>query len=295
MTIVHVLPKNTSVCGGIKVHYQLSEIEKSLGMDSYVAFPDEAPTPTWFAHKCNVIDYKNARELLKNPGSVVVGWEDVSVLRSFAASKRVCYIQGEVFVNRSESFVGIDVWYSSKWNMTKVGKLGHIVSPFINTDVFHPGEERERNNLIVLVQKRKFGVEKWGEVKQYFSPEVRSQVTEQVLEDVNEEEFAKVLRNVDVFFAHSYPEGFGLPALEAMASKSLVIGYSGGGGTDFMKNGINCLMSADGDASGVFSSLFKYVYSMGNSRRKDMLTSGLSTARSYNIQRTTDELKNALL
>ncbi|ATG90442.1 Glycosyl transferase family 1 [Methylomonas koyamae] len=46
-------------------------------------------------------------------------------------------------------------------------------------------------------------------------------------------EVAKIYRESVIFLSFGYPEGFGLPAAEAMASGCVVIGFHGGGGREF--------------------------------------------------------------
>ncbi|BBL58717.1 glycosyltransferase [Methylomonas koyamae] len=46
-------------------------------------------------------------------------------------------------------------------------------------------------------------------------------------------EVAKTFRDSAIFLSFGYPEGFGLPAAEAMASGCIVIGFHGGGGREF--------------------------------------------------------------
>ena len=245
--IIHILPQNSTICGGIKVHYQLSEIEEELGYNSFVAFPDLSNIPTWFKHKCDVTDYATARVILKNyDDGLVVGWEDVEVLRSFdSVSKKVCYVQGEVFINRQERFEDMSVWYSSKWNWKTIAIEGCIVNPFIDTSVFYPSEKEKFGKfpIKVLLQARKDGIKRLEDVLQYLPHQNMFEF--KILNDVPEDVFAREMREADIFFAHSYPEGFGLPALEAMASKTLVLGYTGGGGTDFMRSGENCFCTLD--------------------------------------------------
>jgi len=48
-------------------------------------------------------------------------------------------------------------------------------------------------------------------------------------------EVAEIMKKSLIFLSFGYPEGFGLPAAEAMACGCLVIGYHGGGGREFFK------------------------------------------------------------
>lgn len=51
--------------------------------------------------------------------------------------------------------------------------------------------------------------------------------------NVPQHEVARICRDSLIFLSFGYPEGFGLPAAEAMASGCIVIGFHGGGGKEF--------------------------------------------------------------
>jgi glycosyltransferase involved in cell wall biosynthesis len=301
--IIHILPNNLSVCGGIKVHFQLAELEKQLGHISYVAFP-QCSIPTWFKHSVTCISYDDAKEFLKTKTfpRVVIGWEDIDVLKQFDADVRVAYIQGESLIKHS--FMDFDlleknykgkIWYSSKWNRSaNKAPTGPLVSPYINPTVFYPNTIPSiLSKLQLLVLTRKEGRKKWDEVERHLLPQVKNRLGITFLDDTTEEQFAKVLRNSDIFFTHSYPEGLGLPSLEAMASKTLVIGYSGGGGNDFMLSGENCFNSPTGDARGVAEILSLITHSSFNPQ--SIVEKGYATALSkYSKDHTLDQLKVAI-
>jgi glycosyltransferase involved in cell wall biosynthesis len=302
-TIIHVLPENLTVCGGIKVHFQLVELEKQLGHLSYVAFPRRS-IPTWFKHSCTCISYVDAKEFLQQKAltKIVVGWEDIDVLKQFDTDIRVTYIQGESLIKHSfEDFETFEkdhkgkIWYSSKWNRSvNKAPTGPLVSPYIDTNVFYPNETPSiLSKLQLLVLTRKDGRKKWEEVEKYLLPQARERLGIIFLDDTTEEQFAQTLRNSNIFFTHSYPEGLGLPALEAMASKTLVIGYSGGGGNDFMLSGENCFNSPTGDARGVAEVLSLITHSSFDPRIP--LEKGYATAVSkYSKDNTLDQLKVAI-
>ena len=54
------------------------------------------------------------------------------------------------------------------------------------------------------------------------------------LDGVTQQELATALRSSSIFLHLPYREGFGLPAVEAMASGAYVVGYHGFGGAEFM-------------------------------------------------------------
>jgi len=55
------------------------------------------------------------------------------------------------------------------------------------------------------------------------------------IDGASEEETARILRESQVYLSFGHPEGFGLPAAEAMACGCTVIGYHGMGGREFFK------------------------------------------------------------
>lgn len=55
----------------------------------------------------------------------------------------------------------------------------------------------------------------------------------QAIDNVARPEVARLLRKSKIFLSFGHPEGFGLPAAEAMACGCFVIGYHGGGGKEF--------------------------------------------------------------
>jgi glycosyltransferase involved in cell wall biosynthesis len=289
MKIVHILPNNPLVCGGIKVHYQLCHLEKELGYDSYIAYNDPLKLQ-WFYHTCNEITFSEAKEFLTSD-DLIVGWEDPKPLYEFSKPKKVAYIQGDVFFQHQCNYVNISLWYSSWWNMRRVGRDGKLISPFIDPSVFFPSSENKSYSppLKVLIQERKAGKEKWDEIKD----KIGNEFIGFVLKDVSEVDFADNLRRSDIFFSHSYPEGFGLPALEAMASGTLIIGYPGGGGTDFMRPFENCFTCNDGNSVALIN-LFRNILNMSQNKLQKIVDNGKSMALSYSSQKTKEQLSEAL-
>jgi hypothetical protein len=296
--IVHVIPKNTDPSGGIKVHFQLSELERELGYDSCVAVPNEFAIPTWFKHNTIVKSWGTIWNQLEQDNDVlVVGWEDIDELRRFKAQYLVSYVQGEVFFNKGADYTGIQFWVSSEWNQNKIGHPGYRVTPFIDRLVFYPDkiiEKFQLGKINMLVQERKAGRDRWEAVNFYLPSEVRKLLSVKFLEDVSEDEFAKQIRLADIFFAHSYPEGLSLPPLEAFASNTLVVGYTGGGGTDYMQNGINSMICADGDAQNLATVLSRVLSKFDRKFMMDIIYRASKTVDSYNKENTKNQLKLAI-
>lgn len=82
-----------------------------------------------------------------------------------------------------------------------------------------------------------------------------------LLENLNEDEYARVLVESEIFLATSPQEGIPTSVLEAMAAGCVVIGYAGVGGNDNMigsGDGQNCFLVENGDIP-AFGSLLEEV------------------------------------
>jgi hypothetical protein len=68
-------------------------------------------------------------------------------------------------------------------------------------------------------------------------------------------EFLRILGESRFFITLSAAEGFGLPALEAMAMGTTVIGFDGFGGREYMRSGTNCMVRPFPDVDGVANAI----------------------------------------
>ena len=302
MLIIHVLPENADVCGGIKVHYQLAQLEKSLGHSPVIAYPLVEEEPRWFSHSCKVLSWKDAFLMAKahEDECVVIGRESPSEILPWPAKYKVCYVQGESLMAGSPSdFKDLTMWYSSKWNLSQCTSRGYregpLVYPFVDPRVFHPGvgEKFRRQHLSVLVQLRKNGKLRWLEMTQHLKKDLLAGLNPVFLSGVSEKEFAQHLRQADILFAHSFPEGFGLPSLEALYSGTLVVGYTGGGGTDFLVDHVNCFLAPDNQPAFAAHS-FLEVISMNPIVLDTIVQRGLVAAGGYSAYATRLMLSEAL-
>ncbi|QAY59974.1 glycosyltransferase family 1 protein [Microbacterium protaetiae] len=104
-----------------------------------------------------------------------------------------------------------------------------IVRPVVDSSLFHPGDSVREQTIAFMPSRRA------GEINQImhilrarginwtFSP----------MEGLTEREVAQRLRRSRLFLSMSDRDGFGLPPAEAMACGCYVVGYPGGGGSEF--------------------------------------------------------------
>jgi hypothetical protein len=303
MKIFHLLPPVFHASGGIKVHYQLAELERELGYESYVVYPEGTMcTPSWFRHDVRYISESTMKSLANRQKDVVIGWEknEEDLYRSLFRNK-VMYVQGHVFIDRSKDYYGLDIWFSSKHNQEMLPQFTEhrsaFVSPFIDFRRFNFDLTLEYRTTKLLVQERKGGHEAVDKLRladeKGFLRDIQDMV--KFVPDVSELKFAEELRNAQFFFAHSYPEGLGLCPLEAMACGALVVGFSGGGGSDFMQPMLNSFIVPDGDYPQLASLLYGlFSGSLDSTREESVRAYAVLAAQRYSRERTKEQLRQAL-
>jgi hypothetical protein len=105
---------------------------------------------------------------------------------------------------------------------------------------------------------------------------------------LSQKELIKEYQAADIFLATGYPEGFGLPPLEAMACGAVVVGFTGGGANAFMIDGETALVAADGDCDGAAEKLRRVLKSP--ELKSELRAAGSAAAVRYTEPRTRSDL-----
>ena len=307
MKIFHILPTKLDVSGGVKVHYQLAALERRMGYEAYVVFDEPDQHVQWFAHDVPEISWATMKSIADRKNDLIVGWENVEPLYRSGFVNKVMYVQGSVFIDRSQPYYGLDVWFSSAFNAAALPQFvehdTYLVQPYIDALTFWNDRAseidlwRERPTR-VLIQERKFG---WrvidnilAEATEMSLPTAQLMQPMTVLADCPEEDFAYALRTAQIFIAHSFPEGLGLPPLEAMASGCLVVGFTGGGGSDYMQHGVNSfVVRVDGDYREL-AVMLNLALTSDDKTVQAMREEGRRTVNFFSAARTEAQLRAAL-
>jgi glycosyltransferase involved in cell wall biosynthesis len=107
------------------------------------------------------------------------------------------------------------------------------------------------------------------------------------IENLKESEVAQVLEESMVFLSFGYPEGFGLPALEAMLCGCLVAGYHGNGGREVLRPEISWPVEA-GDILGfarVAENLLRQVDASPSELSRKTVEAREFVSREYSMER----------
>jgi glycosyltransferase involved in cell wall biosynthesis len=105
-----------------------------------------------------------------------------------------------------------------------------------------------------------------------------------IVDGLTESELINEYQQADIFLATGYPEGFSLPPLEAMSCGCVVIGFTGGGASEYMIHNETALVSKDGDCFDVVKNLETVLADL--KLKESLRAAGIVKAKSYTLDNT---------
>ncbi len=159
----------------------------------------------------------------------------------------------------------------------------NIIPAFVHLDYARIIPWNQRPNDKVLVLGKLYASELIQLLKKRFSlayPE--SDIQFDRVQRISHRQLFDALSGYRYVVPLSPCEGFGLLPLEAMACKSLVVGFDGGGGRDFLKPGYNSLVSVYPDIDNVVEDLHEAIENPSWSEK--LALNGAATAQEYKYQ-----------
>jgi len=166
----------------------------------------------------------------------------------------------------------------------RFGIRATVISPCVDTALFKP--RRKDPSIAYMPRRNEIGID---EILALAKP---SEFRRVPIRGVPHNEVVTPLSQASIFVAASYSEGFGLPSLEAMASGCLVVGFAGGGGLDFMKDGFNCLLAEDGNNEEAAEKLKLAMRLVSENKHHDLVENAVRTAREFSPEREERDLVN---
>ena len=261
MRTVIAIPPMSRMTGGIAVLYQIADRLRELGRDVALAGTSGAPGLTdcetrghavipWDA----VMGRTGERAALRDTDlfCVAEGWPNM-MAPAFAAKARVLvYAQNWAYV-----FSALPE--GASWHKLPVSFLAvsHPVAHFVETMANLPLAGTVRPALDLSRFKPGILPDASKSVRVAWMPRKNKALAEQIMQiagamggdraagrpriewveirNMVPEDVARTLGSCHIFLATGFPEGFALPPLEAMASGCLVVGFTGFGGWDYMR------------------------------------------------------------
>ncbi|WP_288356590.1 glycosyltransferase family 4 protein [uncultured Cycloclasticus sp.] len=251
--------------GGIKVMYQHCMMLQELGYEAYPLIMGKY-VGNFFGYDITLKHIKDVGYELSSKDVVVspeflpyLGLEFDNCLKVlFNQSQSWLYLESRLKKNDKDKNyleLGYDYVLSCSEFLSRLLEKEQNISscPITNgidiNKFFQKPELRLKGRVLALSRKNPEHINNIIQASKGLGFEFR------VVDGLTEEELIYEYQQADVFLATGYPEGFGLPQLEAMLCGCVVIGFSGGGGDEYMINNLTALVSPDGDCADVVSNL----------------------------------------
>lgn len=251
--------------GGVKVMYQHCQMLTELG---YRAFPLIMGDyeGNYFGYDVEVKNIKDVGYELDND-DIIVSPEFLPYLGlSFQGCKRILFNQSQSWryhenrlkpEDKGKNFLALGYDYVINCSQHlcdmlkfKMAMDSYPITNGIDTQKFFPKpRKRVKNRILALSRKHP------EELKKIIRLTKHLDFHFQVVDGLTESELIEEYQQADIFLATGYPEGLPLPQLEAMNCGCLVVGYTGGGGNEYMLDKQTALVAPDGDCENVVKQL----------------------------------------
>lgn len=251
MRTVVFIPALPRMSGGIAVLYQLAERLRELNLP--VALTSTHAAAPGLAQKqqtgFTVLPWDELRLSEDDCYLAPEGWPNALAPALKAKARALIYVQNWAYLLSAlpkdviwqqlpVSFLAVSqpvAWFVDEM----LGlPLAGILRPAVETELFRPGLKPERHVRIAwMPRKNKAMAEQIRQIMQAFLRRTPHPVPVEWVElhRMPREEVAATLATCHIFLCTGFPEGLGLPPLEAMACGCLPVGFSGFGGWDYMR------------------------------------------------------------
>ncbi|MBI5683460.1 MAG: glycosyltransferase family 4 protein [Verrucomicrobia bacterium] len=285
-------------CGGVKVIYQHCDLLNQSGFEAHPVHLGDFTVDDWLPHSSQPITDREARRLATSEDVLVVPERLPLTAEAFPCRRKFAFVQNGGLVEKAttgrryEDFGFTDILscsnYVSEFMATHTSLPRHVVTNGIRLDLFRPApEKRKANSVLYLKRKPSWTMGREAVALLPTGLQQRLHVVE-LPNAQSEEEMAGFYQQADIFVATGFPEGFALPPLEAMACGCAVVGFTGGGGLEHMKDGETALVAPDGDAPALSRALRRVLED--DALREKLRQGGMAKAGEFGIERMRREL-----
>jgi hypothetical protein len=250
--------------GGVQVIYRHVALLKKLGWEAHAVHLGRFRVD-WFEHDVKPISLAQARSAMRPGDAVVVPEYLPRLAETFACRQKLAFAQNWGYVAKAigggdyadYGFTGVLCCgaYMQEWMARRTALPVWLVGNGIDLEKFTPDPAIRRPGRLLFLRRKPSWV-LGPEAVARLDPGLRRGL--EVVASPNRLALAQMIqayRQADIFLALGFPEGFALPPLEAMACGCAVVGFTGGGGSDFMHDGETALVVPDGDAGALAKAL----------------------------------------
>lgn len=245
-TVYYLSPHGRSASGGVRVMYRHVDILNEIGVDAAVLHQPHGFRAGWFENRTRVVSSRTIaledNDILVVPEFYGAGLQwlptDVRLMifnqgayHTFDGLDLASTAPGAPYASLEQLIGIVTVSHDSRSLLqhTFPGLPVALCRPVVDGEIFHPGTNPGGRRMAFTTTRRA------GEREQLLHI-LRARGVDWELAPISglsESAVAETLRSSAIFLSFSDRDGFGLPPAEAMASGCYVVGYPGGGGTEF--------------------------------------------------------------
>ena len=304
-TIIYRLPADTGPSGGVKVMVEHVVLLREQGIDAAIALQARESWPyPWLDRDVPWVRFEPGVWFGFRSGCWIVhqenGWAGLTAMAPMAGLRQAMFVQGHHYLvpdfgARVRRF-GVQQVFTCSSVISDALAQTHatIGCPVVHNHIDHtqfcPGAAQPLR-IAYMPRKRTDAVPWLIEQLEAQTPGALVGVDWVPIDGMTPDQVAHTLRSAGIFISLAGKEGFGLPALEAMASGCLVLGFLGEGGAVYGRpnNGLWC---PDGDGPALAAALIQALngHRTGADWAVAMRQAGIETAAQYTRARTTQDL-----
>jgi glycosyltransferase involved in cell wall biosynthesis len=219
---IEIITNRTGIYGGLRRLYILAEYFLEAGHEVVLNIRDGSKT-TWFHHnvpenRAIVPDVRIIQEVMQE---------------HYIGAYNILYYQAHWDVPEGSYDAIVTTSTFLKEELAKHGYPSITIPYGFDSNLFRPTPENRKRGLIAYMPRK--NNEEIQLIKQLLPTFVDPKKFEFLaIDGCNETQVASLLQKSDIFLAVSRTEGFGCPPAEAALCGTLVVGYHGKGGKDWM-------------------------------------------------------------
>ncbi len=248
--------------------FQFASILRKCGAEVIMVTPNGA-APNWFPSNLTVLRRERILPVLKKTDKVLFSHpRDYGDLEKTGA-KLILHCQGTdesiLPILNDKKVELLACWEQAESFFNENSRQGENVGISISEVFFYNGQMKKPGSYSIMPRRGTL-----------YHEEKLVSFEKRVIDNCTEKETGEILKSVSGFIALAENEGFGLPALEAMAAGCLVVSPRTVGGGEYLQHGTNCLISEVDDLSGTMLELLN-----SEPEREQFRTAAMKTASAY--------------
>lgn len=253
---IHAHPDIDKPIGGVKQLYRISECLNKLGFNSVVVVEDSSFRPSWFDSNVSTLSLKDWTQLKKNKNvdvqiipetylgklpdnfyqlPFIIFNQNFSYTLNSSPKPLYKYHKSTLDLYRHPNLLSI--WCVSEHDHTKLKFLfpDTLSCRIVNSVDHHFLSSSHNKKKQLCYMPRKQLVHSSHAIAYMRFLGLLDDWELKPIHNLSQSDVSQIMSSSLVFLSFGYPEGFGLPIVEALCSGCYVIGYTGLGGSELFR------------------------------------------------------------